>query len=117
MKKIVVSLSEDKKNVNDHFGTCTNYLLIEAKGSEVVIKKEVENPYGGHQGGCMVIDFIKSLDADVIITGGMGIKAVEKCNGYGIEVILGHIGPVDDIVGCYLAGKLVSTGEACSHHH
>jgi predicted Fe-Mo cluster-binding NifX family protein len=117
MKKIAVALSEDKKNVSSHFGTCATYLLVEVDGTEIVTKAEVENPHGHHQGGCVVPDFIKSLDADVIITGGMGVKAVEKCNNYGIEVILGHVGPVDEVVTGYLEGKIESTGGACTHHH
>ena len=113
MKKIAVALSEDKKNVSEHFGTCSSYLLFETEGEEIVSREEFENP--GHQGGCTVPDFINSLNASVIITGGMGMKAIEKCNNYGIEAVLGHVGPVEDVVKGYLKGEIKSVGGACRH--
>ena len=117
MKKIAIALNEDKTTVSSHFGTCGAYLLVEAEGEKVLTRKEVENPHGSHQGGCAVPDYINSLGANVIITGGMGMKAIEKCNNYGIEVILGNTGPVDTVLDAYLKGELKSQGSACEHHH
>ncbi|MGD9580105.1 MAG: NifB/NifX family molybdenum-iron cluster-binding protein [Vampirovibrionia bacterium] len=116
MKKIAVALSDDKNTVSAHFGTCAAYMLYEAEGDQVVSKKEVVNELQSHQGGCAVPGFINSLGANVVITGGMGVKAIEKCAGYGIEVVMGHVGPVEEIVEGYLKGEIVSVGDGCDHH-
>lgn len=117
MKKIAIALSEDRMSVSSHFGTCGVYLLVDTDGNEIISKNIHENKQGEHSGGCVVPDLMKSLQANVIITGGMGMKAIEKCENYGIEVILGNIGPVDQVLDAYLKGEIKSQGEACSHHH
>lgn len=116
MKKIAVALEEDKKTVSAHFGTCVAYMLYEVDGDKIVTKQEAENPHAGHHGGCMVADFIKSLGASVVITGGMGGKAIQKCENFGIEPVIGHVGDADMLVEAYLRGELQSEGSACSHH-
>lgn len=116
MKKIAVALAEDKQTVSAHFGTCASYMLYEVDGENVVTKAETENPHSAHQGGCVVPDFIQSLGASVVITGGMGGKAIQKCENYGIEPIIGHVGNADELVNAYLKGELKSEGSACSHH-
>ena len=117
MKKIAVPLKGDKTSVSEHFGTCESYMLYETEGEEILKKEEVTNPSGGHHTGCTVPDFIHSLGASVIITGGMGMMAIEKCKNYGIDVVLGNLGPADDVVNGYLKGEIKSVGDACSHHH
>jgi predicted Fe-Mo cluster-binding NifX family protein len=117
MKKVLLTLTEDKKHLSAHFGTCGSFLLLEVEDNQVKSRKEVENEYANHHSGCQVPDYIKSMDVDVVITGGMGMKAVEKCNMHNMEVILGHTGTVDEIIERYLKGELDSIGSACSHHH
>lgn len=117
MKKIAVALSDDKKTVSDHFGTCAAYMLFEVEGEEIISRKEVVNELQNHQGGCAVPGFIYSLGANVVITGGMGVKAIEKCAGYNIEAVLGHVGPVEEVVSGYLKGEITSVGDGCDHHH
>ena len=116
MKKIAVALSDDKKTVSEHFGTCAAYMLFETEGEEIISSKEIVNELQSHQGGCAVPGFINSLGANVVITGGMGVKAIEKCAAFNIEAILGHVGPVEDIVKAYLKGEITSVGAGCEHH-
>jgi len=118
MKKIAVALKGDKKTISEHFGTCESYMLFETEGEEIIKKEEVvNNPSEGYQGGCTVPDFINSLGASVIITGGMGTMAIEKCKNYSIEVILGNVGPAEETVLGYLKGEIKSVGDACRHHN
>jgi ATP-binding protein involved in chromosome partitioning len=117
MQKVVLPLTDEGTSVSAHFGSCPQYLVVEVEGKLVQARKTVENPQGAHQGGCQAVDFIQSLGADVVITGGMGQKAIQKFNDFDIQVILGHTGQVEDILNAYIAGGLVSSGSACTHHH
>lgn len=117
MKKVAIALTGDKQNVSAHFGTCESYMVLDVDNGDVKNKEIIENPHYQHSGGCVVPDFMKSIGANVIITGGMGARAVEKCSDFGIEAILGNVGPLDQIIEMYLNGELKSSGAACTHNH
>jgi predicted Fe-Mo cluster-binding NifX family protein len=66
----------------------------------------VQSPfYGGHGEGD-VPNFIQSQGVKVMISGGMGPKAIGYFNQFGIEVATGARGKVEDAVKNYLDGSL-----------
>jgi predicted Fe-Mo cluster-binding NifX family protein len=52
----------------------------------------------------------------VVIAGGMGGGAIDIFNEKGIDVITGAAGLLDQIIGQYLDGTLVSSGSICHEH-
>lgn len=93
MKIAVASMGETlDSNVSEHFGRCPYYIIVD--GDDV---HAVKNPYVAHSPG-QVPEFIKSLGADVIISGGMGRRAIEIFKEMGIRALTGARGTVRDAI-------------------
>jgi predicted Fe-Mo cluster-binding NifX family protein len=67
---------------------------------------------------------IRALGADVVLSGGMGPRAIQMFAQHGIEVATGARGTVRDTVDAYLAGTLHGTTpcedhgtDDCEGHH
>ncbi len=102
--------------VSMHFGRCPYYVLAAVENGKILESQVKENPfYGNHQPGQMPV-FIKELGADVIVSGGMGPRAIQMFNGFGIEVATGAVGQVGKVLAAYLSGEL-SGIVPCSHDH
>ncbi len=106
-----IAVSTDNKNgldsvISPHFGRCPYFVLVDLEGREVKEVREVDNPYyAAHQPG-QVPAFIHSLGADVMLTGGMGGRAIMFFQQFGIEGVTGAYGTVRQSVERYLGGEL-----------
>ena len=96
--------------VSAHFGRCPNYTLIDVKSGKIERIKVVDNPFFGNHGQSGEVPaFIRNQGIDVMLTGGMGPKAIGFFNQFGIEVVTGASGKVEDAVNNYLTGNLSSS--------
>jgi predicted Fe-Mo cluster-binding NifX family protein len=120
-----IAVSADNKNglasvVSPHFGRCPYFVLVELHDHDVKGVREVENPYyGRHQPG-QVPAFINSLGANVMLTGGMGGRAITFFQQFGIEGVTGAYGTVQQSLERYLGGELqgaVPCKESQEHGH
>jgi predicted Fe-Mo cluster-binding NifX family protein len=120
-----IAVSADNSNglesiVSPHFGRCPYFVLVNVEGDRVGEVREVDNPfYGNHQPG-QVPGFIASLGANVMLTGGMGGRAIIFFQEYGIEGVTGAYGTVRQSVERYLGGQLKGTApcrESQAHGH
>jgi predicted Fe-Mo cluster-binding NifX family protein len=106
--------------VSGHFGRCPCFVIVEVERSSPVGVMVVENPfYGQHRPG-QVPAFIRQQGAEVLITGGMGGRAVGFFQEYGIEPVTGARGSVEEAVRAYLAGELAGAApcrESIEHGH
>lgn len=102
--------------VSMHFGRCQYYVLAEVQDGKIVKSSTEVNPFfGNHQPG-QVPAFIKQLGADVILAGGMGPRAVQMFQAFGIEVATGAVGQVGRVLDAYLRGDIAGI-VPCSHDH
>lgn len=119
MKLIAIASEDDrglKGTVSAHFGRCPHYTLVEVEDAQVVSHRVVNNPNAEqHRPGAMP-KFIRSLGADAILAGGMGPRAVDIFQRYGIEVVTGAAGRVDTVLEAYLAGSMTGI-VPCNHDH
>jgi predicted Fe-Mo cluster-binding NifX family protein len=120
-----IAVSADNKQgldsvVSPHFGRCPHFVLVDLEGSEVQGVREVDNPYyGNHQPG-QVPALISSFGANVMLTGGMGGRAITFFEQYGIEGVTGAYGTVRQSVERYLGGQLKGAApcaESQEHGH
>jgi predicted Fe-Mo cluster-binding NifX family protein len=106
--------------VGPHFGRCPFYVLVDVEGREVRDVTVVASPfYGQHQPG-QVPGFIHSHEADVMLTGGMGRRAIGFFQEYGIEAVTGASGTVRHALEQYLGGQLhgaTACRESREHAH
>ena len=106
--------------VNPHFGRCPYFVLVEVEGGDIRAFQAVPNPfYGQHQPG-QVPAFIHSQGAQVMLTGGMGGRAVAFFSELGIQPVTGASGTVRHAVEQYLRGELQGAApcrESVEHGH
>ena len=106
-----IAVSADSKNgldsvVSPHFGRCPHFILVDLEGQDVQAIQEIDNPYyGSHQPG-QVPNFINSQGANVMLTGGMGGRAIGFFQEFGIEAVTGAGGTVQHALEQYLGGEL-----------
>ncbi len=116
----VAVASEDERGLSAevamHFGRCPFYTLVEVEDGEIGRAKTIQNPhYEHHQPGVMP-RFIHGLGAQVILAGGMGPRAIQMFQGFGVDVVTGAVGSVDKVVEAYLSGKINGI-VPCQHDH
>ncbi len=119
MKKIALAC-EDKQGldgqVSQHFGRCPCYLIADVEGNEIKKTESVDNPYFSNHIPGKVPQFIKEQGVDVMIAGGMGPRAIDMFNSFGIEVVTGAIGNTGNVLQAYLRGE-ISGVAPCKHDH
>ena len=120
-----VAVSADDCNgldsvISPHFGRCPYFVLVELEEREVVAVESVANPfYARHQPG-QVPGFIHSRGANVMLSGGMGGRAIAFFQQYGIQPVTGAYGTVRNALEQYLGGSLYGAApckESIEHGH
>jgi predicted Fe-Mo cluster-binding NifX family protein len=106
-----IAISADTRNgldsvVSPHFGRCPHYILIDVEGHEVKTVHVVDNPFYGQHAPGMVPNFIHSQGVDVMLTGGMGRRAITFFEQLGVEAVSGASGTVRRALELYLGGQL-----------
>ena len=121
--KIAVS-TEDKNgldsSISHHFGRCPCYVLVDMEGVSMTEVKSIDNPYFREHKPGMVPEFIKQQGVEVMISGGMGRRAIDFFDQFGIKVATGAVGNVRITLELYLDGKLKEATpcrESVEHSH
>jgi predicted Fe-Mo cluster-binding NifX family protein len=103
-------------SISGHFGRCHYYTTVDTDANAIKDLNVIQNPYYDNHVSGQAPQFIKELKSDVIIAGGMGPKAIDLLNSYGIEVCTGVAGSVRDVLDAYLRGQVAGT-VPCAHDH
>jgi len=109
--KIAIPLAEGKLAM--HFGHSKEFAIFEVDDSEVKNKQCHEPP--PHEPGILP-KWLSDLGVSVIITGGMGGRALHLFMQNGIKVMTGAASlPPEEIVSQYLSNTLRTGENACEH--
>lgn len=123
MQRVAVSADNDNgldSVVSPHFGRCPYFVLVDLEGDEVKAVQAVPNPYHGHHQPGQVPGFIHSQEADVMLTSGMGMRAIDFFQQYGIQAVTGAAGSVRHALEQYRGGRLrgaAPCSESLEHAH
>jgi predicted Fe-Mo cluster-binding NifX family protein len=115
MPRIAVSADDNKgldSVVSPHFGRCPYYAVIDVEDHHVESLSALKNPFYGQHSPGAVPRFIQEQGADVILTGGMGRRAIGFFRQMGIEAVTGAYGSVRNALEAYLGGELIGA-KAC----
>ena len=106
--KIAVSAegTDLESAIHQRFGRCPYFVLVNLDDHDLIEVWEVDNPYYGHHQPGQVPALINSLGANVMLTGGMGGRAIMFFQQFGIEGVTGAYGTVRQSVERYLGGQL-----------
>jgi len=120
--RIAVSIETNngfESKVAQHFGRCPYFALVDLDGTDVKAVEVVANPfYSRHEPG-QVPGFIHEQNANVMLSGGMGRRAIEAFRQFGIQATTGASGTVQSALESYLGGELSGAApckESVEHH-
>lgn len=111
--RVAIPTTEEKLCM--HFGHCDVFKMFDVSDQKecVCVEDMVPPP---HEPGVLP-KWMSENSVDVIIAGGMGMRAQELFKGFGIEVITGanpELSP-EELLKAYLEGTLVTGDNACDH--
>lgn len=120
--RLAISSMDDKglkSRVSEHFGRCPFYTFVDIKNQAIAKVEVMANPYfHSHQPG-QLPQFIQQQNAQVIISGGMGRRAIALFDQTGIKALAGVQGQLQEVVEAHLKEELQSSGpcaESEKHH-
>lgn len=104
--KVRIAIATDDHFVSPHFGKCQTYTLVDIEDGTVIKKEVVKNPgLEGHMPG-VIPRFLHEHGANFVIAGGMGPRAVDFFNEFGIQTVVGVSGDIDRTIEAFTAGAL-----------
>ncbi len=105
-----IAISTDNGMVSAHFGRCPVFTIVEIENGNILKEEQIENP--GHQPG-LIPQFLHNKGVNCIVAGGMGMRAKDFFERFGIETITGISGSVDDVIAELVNGTLKGTDSLC----
>jgi ATP-binding protein involved in chromosome partitioning len=111
--RVAIPLADGK--LSQHFGHCERFALIDVdpKAKTILGKQELEAPE--HEPG-LLPRWLAERGAQLIIAGGMGVRAQNLFQQNGIEVLIGVLAQdPETLVAAYLEGKLQVGENLCDH--
>ena len=111
--KIAIPTSEGKLCM--HFGHCEVFTIFNVnEKTKKVESKETKTP-PPHEPGVLP-RWLGGLGVNVMIAGGMGMRAQELFTSNNVKVVVGaSVDNPEDTVKSYLAGTLVTRANVCDH--
>ena len=112
MKVAVSATEKDLEAMLDPlFGRCAYFIIVDTDDMSF---EAFDNPNIDLQeeAGIQSARFVASKGANVIMTGHCGPNAVQELSKEGIEIIVGMMGTVRQVVDTYRKGRLLTTDKA-----
>ena len=102
-------------SVGEHFGRVPTYTIIDLETSQVKI---IANTSHHMNGSGYPPEMMQQEGVDIMICQGLGRRAINMFNEYGIEVYIGATGAVRDAVDDFKKGllKKATSDDACGRH-
>lgn len=111
--KIAIPTTDDK--LDTHFGHCSHFTFIEVNETDKTILTQSTIPSPPHEPGVLPV-WIAEQGADLVITGGIGQRAIMLLEEKGVKVIIGAPSlTAKEIVQAYFDGSLENSKNSCSH--
>ncbi len=98
--------------ISEHFGRCEKYSLYDIENGKIVYKEQVKSPEHAPN---VIPKYLEFQGVDLVITSGIGHKAISLFEELGIQVLTGCYGDVDQIIDDFTKDKL-RTGTSTCHH-
>ena len=106
-----IAISTDFGRVSEHFGRCPDFTIVEIEKNKVIGKQVIKNP--GHMTGFLP-KFLKKQGVDYVLAGGAGFRAKQFFEEFGIKLITGIQGKIDEVIERFVQGKIEQGEDFCS---
>jgi len=121
--RIAIPVNENnglKSTICEHFGHTPFFAFVDLDKEKIEKIDIVKNPFESHAPG-EIPTFIKENKANIMVSRGMGGRAVSFFEQFGIKVIKGAYGSVEEIIKKMIEGNLMSIDSYeppdKEHHH
>ncbi|KJS76086.1 MAG: diguanylate cyclase [Desulfotomaculum sp. BICA1-6] len=106
----------EQGRINQHFGRSREFVVVDVedgviKDQKIVSADQLQHNHEGLAG------LMRSENVNVVITGGIGAKALIALEESGLKVISGASGSIEEVVASFVRGELDTTKAACCNHH
>jgi predicted Fe-Mo cluster-binding NifX family protein len=121
--KIAITAETDQgleSQVAQHFGHAPFVVLVDDDHGTIAASRSIANPFAENHEPGQIPDFIKQQQADVMLSGGMGGRAIGFFTQAGIKTATGASGTVRQSLEEYLGGTLTAAApcdESVAHGH
>ncbi|MGM0440603.1 MAG: NifB/NifX family molybdenum-iron cluster-binding protein [Chlamydiota bacterium] len=105
-----------EEKVAEHFGRCAAYTILDGEGEVLDIIDNISS----HQGGSgLPPELLKSHNVDHLLCRGIGTKALQMCQNFGIKVYVADSSNVEELVKNWLDHQLplASLNDTCKERH
>ena len=107
-----VAVAVEAGQVAPHFGRCQSYLVADVQGGGIGARQQVSSP--GHEPGVLPA-MLHDLGVECVIAGGMGPRAQQMFEQYGIATIVGVAGAAHEALSQFAKGTLEGGESLCDH--
>lgn len=112
---MLVAIPLENDMLSMHFGHCMKFMFADCDDTTREVKDVRYETPPAHEPGALP-KWLADNGVNVVITGGMGMRAQQLLEKNGIEVITGvMVAPVDEIMIQYSDGSLIVGDNACDH--
>ncbi|MEM2920909.1 MAG: NifB/NifX family molybdenum-iron cluster-binding protein [Candidatus Bathyarchaeia archaeon] len=121
--KVVVPVDEDRgmdSRLSEHFGRAPFFAVFDLDESGQVLRQEMVRNEGEHFGGAgRPAERLLQLRPDVVITYGMGPRALGIFQQAKVAVMRANSNILKEVISSYLKDELEEFTESCQHarHH
>ena len=109
-----IAVTYENEEIFQHFGHCEAFKLYETEDGKVVSSQVVGTGGSGHEALAV---FLKNLDVEVLICGGIGAGAQNALAEAGIKLYGGVSGSADSAVQALIEGNLSYNPDVMCDHH
>ncbi len=117
MKVVIPTEDATGKTISGHFGRAPYFAWFQVEDGDIKESGVVPNTSDHFGGTGSPPEKVRSLGADALITMGMGMKAINLFQGYGLAVLKATSAISTDNVREFTEGRLEELTEGCLHAH
>jgi len=119
MKIAINSTGKDlESNVDERFGRCPYFLIVDIENKEIKNVKVIENTAKEQLGGAGITagQIVSNEKVDAVITKNLGPRSFSVFEQFKIKVYFGE-GRIKDVIQDFIEGKLKELTDATSSQH
>lgn len=120
MRMVIPTLDDEgiKSKISEHFGRALYFTVIDLDERNEALKVEAITNSGEHFGGQgRAAGQILPLNPQVVITRGMGPRAIARFEEAGVTVLQSDAKTVEEALSLYREGRLSRLTDGCHHYH
>ncbi len=114
---MIIAIPTQNNQLDNHFGHCESFTLIEVDDSRIIKKKESmpSTPVCGCKSD--LAGDLEQKGVKLLLAGGIGEGAIKKLKTHHIDVIPGFSGTVDEVIEKWKSNDYSKVLKICTEHH